>query len=83
MKDLLIKTGIDIGAFVMIAPVSTEVLVQVLIALGVLIVNTIMFPLVKVLIEWLKWKLKKHLPEELHDEIDLIGKNKKQNSKGK
>lgn len=74
MKDLLVKSGIDIGAFFMIAPVSQEVLVQVLIALGVLIVNTILFPLVKVLIEWIKWKLKKYLPEELHDEIDLIGK---------
>ena len=76
MKDLLIKSGIDIGAFVMIAPVSEQVLTQMLIAFGVLIINTILYPLVKVLIEWLKWKLKKHLPEELHDEIDLIGKSK-------
>jgi mannitol-specific phosphotransferase system IIBC component len=70
------KSGLDIGAFVMIAPVSEEVLTQMLIALGVLIVNTILYPLVKVLIEWIKYKLKKYLPEELHDEIDLIGKSK-------
>jgi hypothetical protein len=76
MKDLLMKSGLDIGAFVMIAPVSEEVLTQMLIALGVLIVNTILYPLVKVLIEWIKYKLKKYLPEELHDEIDLIGKSK-------
>jgi hypothetical protein len=76
MKDLLVKSGLDIGAFVMIAPVSEEVLTQMLIALGVLIVNTILYPLVKVLIEWIKYKLKKYLPEELHDEIDLIGKSK-------
>jgi hypothetical protein len=76
MKDLLIKSGLDIGAFVMIAPVSEQVLTQMLIALGVLVINTILYPLVKVLIEWLKYKLKKHLPEELHDEIDLIGKSK-------
>jgi hypothetical protein len=76
MKDLLIKSSLDIGAFVMIAPVSEQVLTQMLIALGVLVINTILYPLVKVLIEWLKYKLKKHLPEELHDEIDLIGKSK-------
>jgi hypothetical protein len=76
MKDLLIKSGLDIGAFVMIAPVSEQVLTQMLIALGVLVINTILYPLVKVLIEWLKYKLKKYLPEELHDEIDLIGKSK-------
>lgn len=76
MKDLLMKSGLDIGAFVMIAPVSEQVLTQMLIALGVLVINTILYPLVKVLIEWLKYKLKKHLPEELHDEIDLIGKSK-------
>jgi hypothetical protein len=76
MKDLLMKSGLDIGAFVMIAPVSEEVFTQMLIALGVLIVNTILYPLVKVFIEWLKYKLKKYLPEELHDEIDLIGKSK-------
>jgi hypothetical protein len=70
------KSGLDIGAFVMIAPVSEQVLTQMLIALGVLVINTILYPLVKVLIEWLKYKLKKHLPEELHDEIDLIGKSK-------
>ena len=74
-KDILTKTGIDVGAFLMIAPVSTEVMWQVLIALAVLVINTILFPLVKVLTEWIKWKLKKHLPNELHHHVDEIGKH--------
>jgi ABC-type uncharacterized transport system permease subunit len=76
-KQLLVKSIADIGAFMMVAPVSGDVVVQLLIALGIVVVNTILIPLINVLTAWLKWKLKKHLPEELHDEIDLIGKKTK------
>jgi ABC-type uncharacterized transport system permease subunit len=77
LKNILVKNIADIGAFLMVAPVSGDVIVQILIALGIVVINTILIPLINVMTAWLKWKLKKHLPEEIHDEIDLIGKKTK------
>lgn len=79
-KNILLKSGIDFGAFIMIAPmvdsISDDVIVQVMIAGGIVVVNTLLMPLYQLLIEWIKYKLKKALPEELHDDIDKIGKKK-------
>ena len=78
LKNILLKSGIDFGAFITIAPmvdvVDSAIVNQLVIAGVIVITNTLLMPLYQLLIEWIKYKLKKHLPTELHDDIDKIGK---------
>jgi hypothetical protein len=78
IKNILLKSGVDFGAFITIAPmvdaVDSAIVNQLVIAGVIVVVNTLLMPLYQLLIEWIKYKLKKALPEELHENIDKIGK---------
>jgi hypothetical protein len=84
IKTIIFKSAIDIGTFVSIVPmVDAEVITQFGIAGAIVVFNIILLPLFNVLVEYLKYVLKKHLPIEIHDDIDKIGKKTEEKNKGK
>lgn len=77
MNKLLVKSGVDLGViFTLVSELQlTDVLQQILIAVGVVVVNTLLLPLLTLFVEWLKKKVQHISDKEFEGKlVDIIDK---------
>lgn len=77
MNKLLIKSGVDLGViFTLVSELQlTDILQQILVAVGVVVVNSLLLPLLTLFVEWLKKKVQHISDKEFEGKlVDIIDK---------